>query len=76
MAAALKYQSPFSNLQIELLKLFYRQLSDAGLLEIKLLLSRHFLENAMDAADKVWEKNKWTAEDAIRLSHEHHRIAN
>ena len=59
MSATISAQSlaPFSNLQMELLKLFSRQLSDADLLEIKQVLANHFLEKAMDAADKVWAKN-------------------
>jgi hypothetical protein len=65
--------APFSNLQMELLKLFARQLSDADLLEVKQVLAAHFLEKAMDAADKVWVKNNWTAADATRMSKEHHR---
>ena len=73
MTATAQSQSPFSNLQMELLKLFARQLSEAELLDIKLLLARHFLEKAMNAADSVWVKNNWTADDAVRLSHEHNR---
>jgi hypothetical protein len=69
-------QPPFSNLQIELLKLFTRELSDTDLLEIKLLLARHFLEKSMNAADKVWAKNNWTANSATQLSQEHHRTTN
>ncbi len=66
-------QPPFSNLQMELLKIFDRHLSDEDLLEIKLLLAKHFLEKSMNAADKVWDKNNWSAKDAVRLSQEHHR---
>jgi hypothetical protein len=75
MSATISAQSlaPFSNLQMELLKLFSRQLSDADLLEIKQVLANHFLEKAMDAADKVWAKNNWTAADAERMANEHHR---
>ncbi len=73
MAVATQSQPPFSNLQLELLKLFNRHLSDEELLEIKRVLAQHFLEKAMDAADRVWANNNWTAEDAIRLSHEHKR---
>ena len=73
MPAIAQSQPPFSNLQMELLKLFDRQLSEQELLEIKFLLSKHFLEKSLDAADLVWDKNKWTAADAVRLSKEHHR---
>lgn len=73
MAAISQSQPPFSNLQMELLKLFDRQLSESDLLEIKFMLSKHFLEKAMEEADKVWIKNNWSADDAVRLSEEHHR---
>ena len=73
MTAIAQSQSPFSNLLMELLKLFARQLSEAELLDIKLLLAKHFLEKAMDSADAVWIKNRWTESDARRLSEEHHR---
>ncbi len=73
MTATLESQPPFSNLQMELLKLFARHLSDEELLEVKQLLSQHFLEKAMGAADKVWTKNNWSADEAVRLSHEHQR---
>ena len=73
MAATVQSPPPFTNLQMELLKLFARQLSEAELLDIRLLLAKHFLEKAMDAADTAWSANNWTADDAVRLSHEHHR---
>ncbi len=73
MSSLIQSPPPFSNLQMELLKIFDRHLSDEELLEIKMLLAKHFLEKASNAADKVWENNKWTAADAIKLSKEHHR---
>lgn len=73
MPSIAQAQPPFSNLQMELLKIFDRHLSEDDLLEIKLLLAKHFLEKSMNAADKVWAKNNWTAEDAVRFSHEHYR---
>ena len=73
MPTTVQTQPPFSNLQMELLRLFARHLSEAELLEIKRLLAKHFMDKAMDAADKVWVKSNWTATDAVRLSHEHHR---
>ena len=73
MPSVAQSQPPFSNLQMELLKIFDRKLSDEDLLEIKLLLAKHFLSKSMDAADNVWKKNNWSADDALRFSHEHHR---
>ena len=51
MPAVSQSQPPFSNLQMELLKIFNRNLSDADLLEIKLLLAKHFLDKSIDAAN-------------------------
>jgi predicted metal-binding transcription factor (methanogenesis marker protein 9) len=73
LPASIQYEPPFSNLQMELLRLFDKNLSEAELLEVKKLLANHFLEKAMDAADKVWEKNNWTEADANRMMQEHHR---
>ncbi len=73
MHTTIQAQPPFSNLQMELLRLFARQLSDEELLEVQLLLAKHFMDKAMDAADKIWQQNHWTQADAVRLSHEHHR---
>ncbi|MFN8352922.1 MAG: hypothetical protein U0Y10_00625 [Spirosomataceae bacterium] len=67
-------KQPLSNLQLELLKLFSRQLSEQELLEIKQILVGYFAEKAMDLADKVWEENGWTPEDAVRMSKEHLRL--
>jgi hypothetical protein len=58
MSTSIQYEPPFSNLQMELLRLFDRNLSEAELLEVKKLLANHFLEKAMDAADKVWAKKQ------------------
>jgi hypothetical protein len=73
MSTSIQYEPPFSNLQMELLRLFDRNLSEAELLEVKKLLANHFLEKAMDTADKVWTKNNWTEADAHRMMQEHHR---
>lgn len=73
MTTTAKTQPPFSNLQMELLRLFARNLSEEELLEIKLLLAKHFMDKAMDAAERAWQQNNWTTADAARLTHEHHR---
>ena len=61
-------KSPLTNLQLELLKLFAREVSEEDLLEIKRMLVKFFAEKAMDEADKIWEEKGWTDEDAERLS--------
>jgi hypothetical protein len=47
---------PFSNLQLELLKLYAGDVSEQDLQKIRELLVRFFLEKAKDAADQAWDE--------------------
>ena len=47
----------FSNMQLELLKMFKYDLSEHQLLEIKKLLSEYFANKATDEMDRLWEEN-------------------
>jgi hypothetical protein len=51
-----------SNLQLELLKVFSRNLSDTQLLEIKRILVQYFAQKATEEMDKVWDEKGWTNE--------------
>jgi hypothetical protein len=62
-----------TNLQIELLKVFSYDLSDAALLEIKALLSNYFAQKATDRMDELWEIKGWTAETMKQWGQEHLR---
>ncbi|HYV94691.1 MAG TPA: hypothetical protein VE978_23150 [Chitinophagales bacterium] len=61
-----------SNLQLELLKLFSRNISEEELLDIRRMLARYFMERAVDSADKIWDERgysqelmeKWLKEDS------------
>ena len=57
----------FSSVQLELLKLFSRDIPDAELLEIRRLIANFYAERAIAAADAVWEANGWTDADAERM---------
>ena len=63
-----------TNLQLELLKVFARQVSEDDMQAIKIMLARYFAEKAMNIADQVWEKNSWTDQDAHLFMNEHNRI--
>jgi hypothetical protein len=69
----MQVQHSLSNLQLELLKLFARNVAEQDLLEIKKLLVKYFAKKAMDLADKVWEENDWTEADEQRMLNEHLR---
>ena len=56
------HTQPFSNLQLELLKLYATNVPDADLLEIKRYLSRFFMKKAISEADKIWEERGYTPE--------------
>jgi hypothetical protein len=62
-----------TNLQLELLKVYARQISDEDVLAIQKMIANYFAQKAMNLADEVWDKNEWSTEDTKRLSTEHNR---
>jgi hypothetical protein len=60
-------KQPFSNVQLELLKVFSYQISDSDLIELRRLLAQFFAQKAVEAADAAWEDNNWTDADIERL---------
>jgi hypothetical protein len=54
--------SQFSNIQLELLKIYTRNVSDEDLSAIKDLLSQFFAKKATALATKVWDENGLDAE--------------
>ena len=71
MEAAVKQS--LTSLQLELLKLFARDISESDLLEIKKFLVNYFAEKAMDLADQKWDNEDWNEKDEIRMLQEHNR---
>ena len=57
----------FSNVQLELLKLFSKDVPDADLLEIRRLIANFYAERAIAAADAIWEEKGWTDADVDRM---------
>jgi hypothetical protein len=66
----------FSNLQLELLKLYANGISDEQLTEIKWLLGKYFAEKATSGMDSLINEKGLTPQDIIEKSNEHHRRAN
>lgn len=66
-------QKKLSKLQIELINVFTYDLSDAQLLEIKMLLSNYFADKASDRMDVLWEEQGWTDETMRQWGQEHMR---
>ncbi|OYT11383.1 MAG: hypothetical protein B6I19_11540 [Bacteroidetes bacterium 4572_114] len=66
-------ENSFSNVQIELLKLYSNDIKDDQLKEIKLLLGNYFARKATEAMDTVWEEKNLTEKDMINWANEHNR---
>jgi hypothetical protein len=66
-------ETPLTPAQLQILKLFARDLSEAELLEIKRLLVKYFAEKLSSKATEVWDANNWSADDTERLRNRHFR---
>ncbi|MEZ0542153.1 hypothetical protein [Fibrella arboris] len=51
---------PFSNPQVELLRLYANNVPEEDLLVIKQLINDFFVEKAVHAADRVWEERGYS----------------
>ena len=49
-------------MQLELIKYFQYEVSEAELLEIKRMLTVFFAKRAMDRVDALWEERGWSDE--------------
>ena len=59
--------------QLEILKLFTREMDDHDLVEIKRLIVRYLAQKITRMADDIWEEKGWTDDDMERLLKEHNR---
>lgn len=60
----------FSNLQIELLKLYSHQVADSDLIQIKEMIGQYFAKRLTGLADEAWQKNGWTNDDMDSILNE------
>lgn len=66
-------EMPLNKHQLELLKLFSRDLDEADLIAIKRLIVQYLGEKITKMADEVWEEKNWTNEDMRKLLNTHER---
>ncbi len=64
---------PLNELQMELLELFARQISDEELMDIKTMLSNYFAEKAMKEMEQEWKAKGYTEETEKHWLSEHMR---
>jgi len=70
---ATNLKSPLNPAQLEILKLFSRDLAEEDLLAIKRLIVKYLAEKASRMADEIWKEKGWTNEDMDRLANTHMR---
>ena len=68
-------KQPFTPMQLDLLKMFSRNIGEQELKEIKTLLAGYFAGKAVSAADKMWEDNQWSEKDEEKFLQEHNRTS-
>jgi len=59
--------------QLDILKLFSRELEEKDLIEIKRLIVKYLADKVTGMADEVWDKNNWSQEDMEKLLKTHKR---
>lgn len=64
---------PLSNIQLELLQLFSRDLEEDDLIKIRQLIVNYLVEKLEKQTNNVWEEKNWTNEDMDRLLNTHLR---
>jgi hypothetical protein len=62
----LQAKPQFSNVQLELLSLFSKNVPDEDLLEIKRLIVKYMAKKAGDWADSIWEEKNLNAVDILK----------
>lgn len=61
----------FTKAQLELLKMFSRDIPEEQWIELRRLIFQYFMQKAVEAADEATKS--WTQEDFDRHLHVHHR---
>lgn len=63
----------FTPLQLELLRLFAHDPSEAELLDIKKILGQYYLQKLTSKADKFATEQNWTADDVEAMLNNAHQ---
>lgn len=65
-SASIPQQTPLSNLQLQLLKLYAAGVSDEDLKAIQRMIARYFADKASVEAQEVWVEKGYTAEHLLQ----------
>ncbi|MEM6768345.1 MAG: hypothetical protein AAF655_25630 [Bacteroidota bacterium] len=65
--------TPLTQQQLEILKLFSRELDENDMLEIKRLIVKYLAEKVTSEVDSIWKARDWTEKDMESILNEHLR---
>ncbi|WP_080058817.1 hypothetical protein [Spirosoma aerolatum] len=68
-----KLQTPLTEPQLELLKMFSHKVGDADWVAIKRMIVQFFAQKAIEGADQVWDEKGWNDEKVEELLSNHKR---
>lgn len=66
-------KTPLTNAQLDLLKMFARDIDEHHWVEIKRLATKYFAEKAIEEANKVWNEQGWDEQKINELLTTHMR---
>jgi hypothetical protein len=66
-------KTAFSNIQLELLKMFNFDVPDEQLLEIRKILAEYFARKASDEMDSLWDQRDWNDQTMEEWAKAHFR---
>jgi len=69
----LQLTTPLSNMQLELLNLFTRDLEETDLIALKRMIVKYLADKVSKLADDVWNEKKWTNKDMDDFLKQHER---
>jgi hypothetical protein len=70
---ATQESSKLSNLQLELLKLYARNVSDEELKDIRKMLADYYARKADEEMDRLWKEKGWNQDTIEKWKKEHFR---
>jgi hypothetical protein len=66
-------QTPFTEPQLDLLRMFSHKVDDKNWVEIKKLIAAYFAKKAVEEANRVWDEQNWDDQKIDSLLNTHLR---
>jgi hypothetical protein len=66
-------ESPFSEPQLDLLRMFSHSVDDADWVEIKKMIVAYFAKKTVEEANRIWDEQGWNDDKVNELLNSHLR---